>query len=124
MIDRECYGLRALRRATLNGYDVTILPAEAADVVAELERLRAALAALQASVPPTHPADYGHESWTSALRDAEAKGRREMRGEAAKLCEAEHELAYRYDTSGVGSVVRLLSAIRSIPDTEVPNADR
>jgi hypothetical protein len=103
---------------------VTVLPSEAADVVAEIEELRATVAALLASVPPAHPSDYGHEAWTAALRDAEAKGRREMREEAAKLCEVEHELAYRYDTSGVGSTVRLLSAIRSLPDTEAHHADR
>ena len=37
---------------------------------AEVERLRLTVAALRASVPPTHPPDYGHEAWTAALRDA------------------------------------------------------
>jgi len=75
--DSEPYGLRSLRRAASNGYAVSIYPSEAADVVAEIERLRGALdaeratvAALRASVPPAHPADYGHEAWTAALRDA------------------------------------------------------
>ena len=74
VFDRECYGLRALRRATLNGYDVTLLPAEAADVVAEVERLRDTVASLRASVPPTHPSDYGHEAWAEVerLRDTVA----------------------------------------------------
>jgi len=120
----EPYGLRLLRRSAAKDYSVTVLPVEAADVVAEIERLRVTVSVLQASAPPLHPSDFGHEAWIAALRDAEAKGRREMREEAAKLCEAEHELAYRYDTSGVGSTVRLLSAIRSLPDTEAHHADR
>ena len=41
VFDRECYGLRALRRAALKGYFMTLLPDEAADVIAEVERLRA-----------------------------------------------------------------------------------
>jgi hypothetical protein len=75
VFDRECYGLRALRRATLNGYDVTLLPAEAADVVAEVERLRDTVASLRASVPPTHPSDYGHEVWAETVRTAVAAER-------------------------------------------------
>ena len=75
VFDRECYGLRALRRATLNGYDVTLLPAEAADVVAEVERLRDTVASLRASVPPTHPSDYGHEAWAETVRTAVAAER-------------------------------------------------
>jgi hypothetical protein len=75
VFDRECYGLRVLRRATLNGYDVTLLPAEAADVVAEVERLRDTVASLRASVPPTHPSDYGHEAWAETVRTAVAAER-------------------------------------------------
>jgi hypothetical protein len=37
---------------------------------AEVERLRFTVAALRASVPPVHPSDYGHEVWSTALRDA------------------------------------------------------
>jgi len=42
---------------------------------AEVEHLRLTVAALRASVPPTHPSDYGHEAWTAALRDAVAAER-------------------------------------------------
>jgi len=44
-------------------------------LVAEVEHLRAAIAALQASVPPTHPSDYGHEVWAAARHEAVAKER-------------------------------------------------
>jgi hypothetical protein len=108
----EPFGLRLLRRSATKGFAVTVYPDEAADVVAEIERLRGDIAT------------FSEDFQRAALRDAEAKGRREMREEAAKLCEAEHALAYRNDTSGVGSTVRLLSAIRSLPDTEVHHADR
>jgi len=79
----EPYGLRSLRHAAKKGYAVSISPSDAADVVAEIERRRAALdaeratvAALRASVPPVHPADYGHEAWTAALVDAKKEGAR------------------------------------------------
>ena len=44
-------------------------------LVAEVEHLRAAIAALQASVPPTHPSDYGHEVWAAARHEAVAEER-------------------------------------------------
>ena len=43
-------------------------------LVAEVH-LRAAIAALQASVPPTHPSDYGHEVWAAARHEAVAEER-------------------------------------------------
>jgi len=42
-------------------------------LVAEVEHLRATVAALQAAVPPAHPADYGHEVWSAALEAARAE---------------------------------------------------
>ena len=45
----------------------------------EVERLRGEVSYLRASVPPTHPSDYGHEAWSAALRDAEAQGWQGMR---------------------------------------------
>lgn len=39
-------------------------------LVAEVEHLRATVSALRASVPPSRPRDYGHEVWTTALREA------------------------------------------------------
>jgi hypothetical protein len=42
----EPYGLRLLRRAATNDYSVVVLPSEAADVVAEIERLRADVATI------------------------------------------------------------------------------
>ncbi len=39
----------------------------------EVERLRLTVAALRASVPPTHPSDYGHEAWSAALEAAKAE---------------------------------------------------
>jgi hypothetical protein len=42
-------------------------------LVAEIEELRATVAALRASVPPTHPSDYGHEAWSAALEAARAE---------------------------------------------------
>jgi hypothetical protein len=70
VFDREPYGLRLLRRAATNDYSANLLSSEAADVVAEIERLWATVAALQAAVPPAHPADYGHETWSAALEIA------------------------------------------------------
>jgi hypothetical protein len=125
----EPYGLRLLRRSATKDYSVTVLPSEAADVVAEIEELRATVAALQAAVPPAHPSDYGHEAWTAALRDAEAKGRREMRDEAVSVAED-------YDGEGtdhgqytqLGDASRTMHdiarSIRSLPDTEAHHADR
>jgi hypothetical protein len=46
------------------------------ELVAEVEHLRATVAALRASVPPTHPSDYGHEVWSAALVDAKKEGAR------------------------------------------------
>jgi hypothetical protein len=101
VFDRECYGLRVLRRATLNGYDVTLLPAEAADVVAEVERLRDTVAFLRACVPPTHPSDYGHEAWAETVRIAVAAERAAvvawLRGLAMDSCEWS-ERAVVYDS--------------------------
>lgn len=37
------------------------------ELEAEVERLRAEVAHLRACVPPTHPADYGHEAWAAAI---------------------------------------------------------
>jgi len=42
---------------------------------AEIEHLRATVAALRASVPPVYPSDYGHEVWSTAIRDAVAAER-------------------------------------------------
>jgi len=39
-------------------------------LAAELEHLRATVAALRASVPPSHPSDYGLEVWSAALVEA------------------------------------------------------
>jgi hypothetical protein len=39
-----------------------------AALVAEVERLRGEVFYLRACVPPVHPADYGHEVWSAALR--------------------------------------------------------
>jgi hypothetical protein len=57
-------------------WTVTRLRAEALGQRAEASYLRAC-------VPPTHPADYGHEVWSAALRDAEAQGWQGMRAEVA-----------------------------------------
>jgi len=57
---------------------IPLLVAARADMdalVAEVEHLRAAIAALQASVPPTHPSDYGHEVWAAAGHEAVAEER-------------------------------------------------
>jgi len=62
--------LIALRRAAENDYPWSVSPHEARALVAEVEHLRAMVAALRASVPPTRPTDYGHEVWTAALRAA------------------------------------------------------
>ena len=43
---------------------------------AALDAERATVAALRASVPPLHPADYGHEAWTVALVEAKKEGAR------------------------------------------------
>jgi hypothetical protein len=45
-------------------------------LVAEVEHLRATVVALRASVPPTHPAEYGHEVWFAALVEAKKEGAR------------------------------------------------
>ncbi len=98
-------------------------------LAAEVEHLRATVAALQAAAPPTRPSDYGHEAWTAALRDAEAKGRREMRDEAVSVAED-------YDGEGtdhgqytqLGDASRTMHdiarSIRALPDTGDTNADR
>jgi hypothetical protein len=56
VFDREPYGLRLLRRAATKGYAVTVYPDEAADVVTEIERLRAQVAELQALGVSLHKA--------------------------------------------------------------------
>ena len=68
--------LIALRRAAENDYPWSVSPHEARALVAEVEHLRATVAALRASVPPLHPADYGHEAWTVALVEAKKEGAR------------------------------------------------
>ena len=40
-----------------------------------LDDERATVAALRASVPPVYPSDYGHEVWSTAIRDAVAAER-------------------------------------------------
>jgi len=90
VFDREPYGLRSLRRAASDGHAMNLLPGEAADVVAEIERLRTTVACMRASVPPVHPYDYGHEVWAAALRDAVTAERAAvvafLRGENAAHC--------------------------------------
>lgn len=44
----------------------------------EVEQLRLTVAVLRASVPPVHPADYGHEVWSTVLRDAVREEREAM----------------------------------------------
>jgi hypothetical protein len=48
--------------------DIAALVAEVERLRAEVEQMRLTVAALRASVPPTHPSDYGHEVWSAALR--------------------------------------------------------
>lgn len=48
---------------------------EVHELRAENTRLRSLVSGLQASVPPSHPSDYGHEIWAEAIREAEARGR-------------------------------------------------
>lgn len=62
-------------RVRLSRADVPSIIADAFALIAEVERLRAEVAYLRASVPPTQPADYGHEAWTEAVRAAVAEER-------------------------------------------------
>ena len=55
----ECYGLRSLRRAVENGYAVTVYPHEAADILAEVDRLR----------PLSANADVAYNDGYDAARD-------------------------------------------------------
>jgi hypothetical protein len=65
------YGDDRLHRAARNDAFSAL-----AEILAEVEHLRATVAALRASVPPVHPADSWHEAWTAALVDAKKEGAR------------------------------------------------
>lgn len=69
------YVLSSLKRAAENAYSWSLTPNEAGVLVAEVEWLRAEVSYLRACVPPVHPGDYGHETWTEALRAAVAEER-------------------------------------------------
>jgi hypothetical protein len=54
-------------------------PTDLAALIAEVDWLRPQVSFLRASVPPTHPSDYGYEAWTETIRAAEARGRNDER---------------------------------------------
>ena len=83
--------LIALRRAAANDYSWSVSPHEAAALVAEVERLRAEATYLRACVPPTHPADYGHEAWSAALAAAQAEADYGHEAWTAALVDAKKE---------------------------------
>jgi len=64
----EPFGLRLLRRSATKDYSVTVLPSEAADVVAEVEHLRAQVAELRALGVSLHKAaDAGAQAERAAV---------------------------------------------------------
>ena len=47
-------------------------------LVAEVERLRVEVTFFRASVPPSHPSDYGHEAWAKSVAEGVAEGERRI----------------------------------------------
>jgi hypothetical protein len=78
---------------------------------AEVEHLRATVAALRASVPPTHPSDYGHEAWSASLVEAKKEGARSAVAKRAAVVAYLRSVAFLVEFQQTQTLGRLMSDI-------------